>query len=534
MDLLVAIAAACLLAKPRSNNGQSRQAALGPGAADPEAPEPKVALLPPPVLTAPEPPEIAGVRDKPALTQTKVVEIVRPMPEFHLCQVDSRGQGAKKRGLAALAGSALVHGALLIAVMNDPAGETPKAKPQYRLQILHLQPPPKPPDKVVAAAAEGLWSAIHPSEVSQSPAIQSPPPSRSSNGQPGQGASRGGIRRKTPAPQTLIVESAPPDLKLKQAIPLPMALSWTALQALPPKQEQVKLETPQAPVPETVRPPDVKVISLPDQVQRAPDAVTLPKVNQSAAQDTQGKDASGPGGTRAASVDAAAAELAKANAAAEEAARAAAEAAANARAAAESAARARAATEAAARSAIANSAGTGASPAPPAPTQQASIQPTAGQSATGQPRSAEPGPVDAGLVRIDQPPGGRARSAILGESPEIPGRIVATIYLRMNLRKNWALEYWSQGNTTALAAPWPLTMFRPNITFPADADALLVRGRLNPEGRLEQLGMLAPTEWAQKDPLFRALEQWKFRAATKNGEAVPVEILLVIPRQPEE
>jgi hypothetical protein len=104
----------------------------------------------------------------------------------------------------------------------------------------------------------------------------------------------------------------------------------------------------------------------------------------------------------------------------------------------------------------------------------------------------------------------------------------------MGLRKNWTLEYWSQGSTAALAAPWAYTMFRPKLTLPADADALLVRGRLNAEGRLEQLVMLAPAEWAQRDSLFQALGQWKFRAAAKNGEAVAVEVLLVIPRQPEE
>ena len=115
----------------------------------------------------------------------------------------------------------------------------------------------------------------------------------------------------------------------------------------------------------------------------------------------------------------------------------------------------------------------------------------------------------------------------------MPGRVVATVFLRVGLRKNWTLEYWLQGGTTALDPPWAYTMFRPNFTLPPEADALLVRGRLNVEGRLEQLAMLAPVEWAQKDSLFRALEQWKFRAAAKNGQPVAVEVLLVIPRQDE-
>ena len=71
-------------------------------------------------------------------------------------------------------------------------------------------------------------------------------------------------------------------------------------------------------------------------------------------------------------------------------------------------------------------------------------------------------------------------------------------------------------------------MFRPNLALPADADALLVRGRLNTDGRLEQLAILAPTEWAQKDSLFHALAQWRFRPAMKDGQPVAVEVLLVI------
>lgn len=528
MDLVLAVAAACVLAKPKSR-------------VQPERPnDPGIKTEPSPMEVPPEPvPFAAPVKGAEAAEFAGHRSFAGPIPEVHLCLVHLPGQGSARRQMAALAGSMLVHGALLVAVMNGGRQEIPRAEPRYRLQVLHLQPP-KPSDIVGGASARELWNALHPASVHESSAGQAAGGSAGPSG----GSSRGGQRKKSPAPQTLIVESAPPELKLNQAIPLPLAVSWTAVQPLPPKQEQVRLDSPQAPVPETVRPPEVKVIAVPEPFQRA-DAVTIPKVIQSAAQDFQGrdfqgkdsqgkdsqgkdsanKDSAGVAANHVATVDAGAA------AAADEAARA--------RAAAENEARARAALEGAAKGAAANSNASGVSSVPavssgsPPGLAGAGLAAT-GQQTTGQQAAADKGPVDAGLVRIDQPPGGRARSAILGESPHMPGRIVSTIYLRMNLRKNWALEFWSQGSTAVLAAPWPYTMFRPNFTLPADADALLVRGRLTAEGRLEQLAMLAPAEWAQKDSLFRALEQWKFRAATKNGEAVPVDVLLVIPRQPEE
>jgi hypothetical protein len=138
-------------------------------------------------------------------------------------------------------------------------------------------------------------------------------------------------------------------------------------------------------------------------------------------------------------------------------------------------------------------------------------------------------------TRIDLPPDSKPRSQILGESAQIPGRIVATIYLKMGLAKNWILEYWTPGSSAAgLQAPWPYTMFRPDPALPADTDALLVRAHLTVEGKLEGLALMAPTEWTRKTELFQALEQWRFRPAMRKGEAVAVELLLVVPQQPEQ
>jgi hypothetical protein len=80
-------------------------------------------------------------------------------------------------------------------------------------------------------------------------------------------------------------------------------------------------------------------------------------------------------------------------------------------------------------------------------------------------------------------------------------------------------------------------MFRPKdpraFLDEAEADVILVRGMLNSHGRLEQLTLLLPSEWPDSQGFFRALEQWEFRPATREGEPIAVEVMLVIPRQPD-
>jgi hypothetical protein len=45
--------------------------------------------------------------------------------------------------------------------------------------------------------------------------------------------------------------------------------------------------------------------------------------------------------------------------------------------------------------------------------------------------------------------------------------------------------------------------------------------------------MVFPGEFNQKDLLLRSLEQWTFRPASRDGVAADVEILLIIPNNPE-
>ena len=138
------------------------------------------------------------------------------------------------------------------------------------------------------------------------------------------------------------------------------------------------------------------------------------------------------------------------------------------------------------------------------------------------------------MARIDLPPDGRVASAILGQSAHLPGRVVSTIYLKVGLRRTWILEYWTAGNAGGVDAPWAYHMLRPEVAIPGDAEAVIVRATLNVEGRLEHFAMLAPDPWPQQDALFRVLGEWRFRAAARNGQAIRADVLLVIPRQPEE
>jgi hypothetical protein len=123
------------------------------------------------------------------------------------------------------------------------------------------------------------------------------------------------------------------------------------------------------------------------------------------------------------------------------------------------------------------------------------------------------------------------------------GLVVSTIYLRMGLKKSWILEYWiaaeegsaaPKGMTAGLEAPWPYVMFRLDPALPPDADVVLVRGTVTAAGQLDRLSLLLPAEWSRKGSLFQALTQWRFRPASRDGHAQAVEVLLMIPRQPEE
>lgn len=159
----------------------------------------------------------------------------------------------------------------------------------------------------------------------------------------------------------------------------------------------------------------------------------------------------------------------------------------------------------------------------------------------------------AGLTRIALPKEGRYGVIVLGSAdsaqyPEsvgaLSGKVVYTVYLKVGLRKSWILQYCLpkaaeqkvpvKRGATPIDAPWPFLIMRPEAFGPSDPDYIMVHGMLTTDGQFDQLAMVFPEELSTKDLLLHSLKLWAFRPASRDGEPVPVEVLLIIPRQQAE
>ena len=150
---------------------------------------------------------------------------------------------------------------------------------------------------------------------------------------------------------------------------------------------------------------------------------------------------------------------------------------------------------------------------------------------------------------IALPKDGHFGAVIVGDAleqqfPEITdawsGRLAYTAYLHVGLSKSWIMQYSLPSDTEAAAggtiarleAPWPYNIVRPNLAPDSiDADALMVRGFVNESGRFEDLTIVFPQSFASAQFVLTALQQWQFRPATQDGQAVRVEVLLIIPEE---
>jgi hypothetical protein len=122
-------------------------------------------------------------------------------------------------------------------------------------------------------------------------------------------------------------------------------------------------------------------------------------------------------------------------------------------------------------------------------------------------------------------------------------RVAYTVYLHVGLAKSWILQYSLPragdaavgGNVTRLEAPWPYNIVRPNIAPDAiNSDALLVHGYVNQAGRFESLAIAFPPQFPEAQFVLDSLKQWQFRPASQNGQTERVEVLLIIPDEPDE
>jgi hypothetical protein len=136
---------------------------------------------------------------------------------------------------------------------------------------------------------------------------------------------------------------------------------------------------------------------------------------------------------------------------------------------------------------------------------------------------------------------GNSLSDDFPETSQVWGnRVAYTAYLHVGLKKNWILQYSvtrsadlaAAGNVTRIEAPWPYDIKRPNLlSRDLNADALMVHGVLNQTGRLESLAIVFPGGFRYASYVLYALRQWQFRPARQNGQATPVEVLLIIPEE---
>jgi hypothetical protein len=125
------------------------------------------------------------------------------------------------------------------------------------------------------------------------------------------------------------------------------------------------------------------------------------------------------------------------------------------------------------------------------------------------------------------------------ESTEFWGnRVAYSAYLHVGLSKNWILQYSvlrsaeaaDAGAVTRLEAPWPYDILRPNLTsLDLSTGALMIHGILTSAGRFESLATAFPRRFRYAGFVLHALRQWQFRPARRNGQAIAVEVLLIIP-----
>ncbi len=154
----------------------------------------------------------------------------------------------------------------------------------------------------------------------------------------------------------------------------------------------------------------------------------------------------------------------------------------------------------------------------------------------------------ANVTRINLPKDGKFGVVVTGSSQATPypetigalsGKMVYTVYLSVGLHKKWILQYCltkeaarlvPRGSGTPLEAPWPFLVFRPD-QLAQPGDYVVVHGVIDAEGHFDQLAMVFPDEFDQKDLLISSLKHWSFRPASRDRQATSVEILLIIPAE---
>lgn len=158
-----------------------------------------------------------------------------------------------------------------------------------------------------------------------------------------------------------------------------------------------------------------------------------------------------------------------------------------------------------------------------------------------------------GTTRIELPKEGQYGVVVLGSANATPypesvgalsGKMIYTVYLKVGFRKNWILQYClpsaakdqssaSGTSVSPVQAPWPFLIMRPDHPDPTDPDYIIVHGMVTDAGKFDQLALVFPSEFDKKELLMKSLKLWAFRPASRDGIRLPVEVLLIIPRETE-
>jgi hypothetical protein len=157
-----------------------------------------------------------------------------------------------------------------------------------------------------------------------------------------------------------------------------------------------------------------------------------------------------------------------------------------------------------------------------------------------------------GMTRLTMPKEGKFGVVVAGTSAAAPyaesigalsGKMVYSVFLDVGLRKKWLLQYCLpraeeqksgvRGRAEPLEAPWPYLVARPNKPGTSSPDYVVVHGTITTDGRFDKLALVFPRELDKTDNLMRSLTEWTFRPASRNGVPADVEILLIVPRQPD-
>ncbi len=160
----------------------------------------------------------------------------------------------------------------------------------------------------------------------------------------------------------------------------------------------------------------------------------------------------------------------------------------------------------------------------------------------------------AASTRIVNPPGGVFDVVVQSNGTEgfpesagvLSGKPIYSAYVRVGGGRDWLLQYCIPGEqdtgaevdgyvvrltvAAPLTAPYPRVTMRPPVK-PRPGHHVMVHAFVTAEGRFRDLKVLSASAAAEAEMVEAVLEKWEFRAASRDGKPIEVEILLAIPAE---